>query len=281
MTTKAVRLVAGVAALAAVVAGCGSKPKHDTSSTASPGAAKFSACMVTDTGGIDDHSFNAPSWAGMQAAKKDNRAWRSAMCSRRARTSTSEHSEPGHRELQLIVTVGGLMADATTAASKAHTRQKFAIVDSGSVPPNIQGMQFNTAQGAFLGGYLAAGYRKSGKVGTFGGLPIPPVTIYMDGFWEGVQYYNAEAATHTSRCSAGTRRRSSGSFANSFTDQDAGKRIAQQLHPAGRRRHLPGRRWHRPRRGGGGAAVQRRQGQRHLGGHRRLHVGARSTATCS
>ena len=53
-------------------------------------------------------------------------------------------------------------------------------------------MQFNTAQGAFLGGYLAAGMSKTGKVATWGGLNIPPVTIYMDGFWEGVQYYNQQ-----------------------------------------------------------------------------------------
>ena len=33
---------------------------------------------------------------------------------------------------------------------------------------------------------------KTGKVATYGGLNIPPVTIYMDGFWEGVQYYNQQ-----------------------------------------------------------------------------------------
>ena len=59
----------------------------------------------------------------------------------------------------------------------------------------MYGMQFNTAQGAFLGGYLAAGMTKSGKVATFGGADIPPVTIYMDGFWEGVQYYNSQKHT--------------------------------------------------------------------------------------
>ncbi len=48
--------------------------------------------------------------------------------------------------------------------------------------PNIVGQVFNTDEAAFLAGYLAAGVTKTGKVSTFGGLPIPTVTIFMDGF---------------------------------------------------------------------------------------------------
>jgi basic membrane protein A len=51
---------------------------------------------------------------------------------------------------------------------------------------------FDTVQAAFLGGYAAASYSKTGVVGTFGGLQIPPVTIFMDGFAEGVKYFNEQ-----------------------------------------------------------------------------------------
>ena len=84
------------------------------------------------------------------------------------------------------------MADNVKAVAKANPNEHFAEVDAPSTGPNVYGMQFNTAQGAFLGGYLAAGMTKTGKVATWGGLNIPPVTIYMDGFWEGVQYYNQQ-----------------------------------------------------------------------------------------
>jgi basic membrane protein A and related proteins len=230
VTTKAVRLVAGVAALAAVVAGCGSKPKHDTSSTASAGAAKFSACMVTDTGGIDDRSFNASSWAGMQAAKKDN-----PNVSVSYVQSTSENDYVPNiqslitKKCSVIVTVGGLMQQATQQAAKTTAAQKFAIVDAPSGPANVYGMQFNTAQGAFLGGYLAAGMSKTGKVATFGGLAIPPVTIYMDGFWEGVQYYNKQKSKNVQVLGWNEKSPKGGSIANSFTDQGAGKRIANNF----------------------------------------------------
>ena len=51
---------------------------------------------------------------------------------------------------------------------------------------------FNTAEAAFLAGYLAAGMSKTGTVGTFGGLRSRPSTVFMDGFAEGVEKYNED-----------------------------------------------------------------------------------------
>jgi basic membrane protein A and related proteins len=232
---KQTKLVAALAVVGLAVAACGSKPVSSTStSSASAGstgggsaaASSYKACMVTDTGGIDDHSFNTAAWAGMQAAQSAGKATVSYVQSTTENQYSTNIGSLVTENCQLIVTVGGLMADATTAASKAHSSQKFAIVDSASVPPNIKGLQFNTAQGAFLGGYLAAGYSKSGKVATFGGLPIAPVTIYMDGFWEGVQYYNSKHSTHV-QVLGWNEQTQQGSFAQSFTDQNAGKQITQ------------------------------------------------------
>jgi basic membrane protein A len=90
----------------------------------------------------------------------------------------------------------------------------------------VYGLQFNTAQGAFLGGYLAAGMTKSGKVATWGGLNIPPVTIYMDGFWEGVQYYNQKNNKSVQVLGWNEKKQKAGTFSQSFTDQNKGKQIS-------------------------------------------------------
>src|SRR5262249_3867484 len=85
--TYGVAMTAGVAALALLLGACGSKSKGSDNTGANGGntsagsgsattsaggggggAANFKACMVTDTGGIDDKSFNASAWAGMQAS---------------------------------------------------------------------------------------------------------------------------------------------------------------------------------------------------------------------
>ena len=56
---KTIKLVTLLAA-ATLVAGVAVAPASN--------AAKIKACVVLDTGGVDDHSFNAGSWAGAQAA---------------------------------------------------------------------------------------------------------------------------------------------------------------------------------------------------------------------
>jgi basic membrane protein A and related proteins len=170
-----------------------------TSAAASPVASSpapaaggaTNACMVLDTGGVDDHSFNQSSWQGLQDANKANPNIKvSYVASNTQNDYTPNLNAEVQKGCSTIIAVGGLMNDAVKAAAAANPKQQFAEIDDSSTGPNVYGMQFNTAQGGFLGGYLAASVSKTGVVATYGGLNIPPVTIYMDGFWEGVQYFN-------------------------------------------------------------------------------------------
>lgn len=188
----------------------------------------FSACMVTDTGGIDDKSFNAASWAGMQAAQAAGKAKVQYVSSK-----TQADYAPNIRALvtkgcKLIIGVGGLMSEAINNAAKANPKLNFAIVDGAGNGSNVQGIQINTAQSGFLGGYLAAGYSKSGKVATYGGLQIAPVTVYMDGFYEGVQYYNKQKDKKV-QVLGWNESTQKGTFAGSFTDQGKGQQITQNF----------------------------------------------------
>ena len=97
----------------------------------------------------------------------------------------------------MIVTVGFLLGDDTLAAAKKNSDVKFAIVDNNDpktypAAKNLKPLVFNTAESSFLAGYLAAGMSKTKKVGTFGGAKLPTVTIFMDGFSQGVDYYNKQ-----------------------------------------------------------------------------------------
>ncbi len=226
-----------------VIAACGSSHSSassgtSTSSSATSSAttsAKFLGCMVTDTGGIDDRSFNASSWAGMQAAQAANsninvKYLQSATPSDYTLNINTFLGE----KCGIIVTVGFLMGPATEAAAKAHPSQKFAIVDcsyasgclTGTKESNIDQLTFNTVQDGFLGGYLAAGMTKTGKVATFGGEDFGTVTIYMDGFWDGVQYYNSKHGTHV-QVLGWNEQTQKGSFTGDFTNQTKGETLTQ------------------------------------------------------
>jgi basic membrane protein A len=230
-----------------VIAACGSSHSSaasGSSSTASASASstgtaattgKFLGCMVTDTGGINDRSFNASSWAGMQAAAAAN----SNVTVKYLQSTTQSDYIPNintflGEKCGVIVTVGFLMGPATEAAAKAHPDQKFAIVDcsyasgclTGTKEPNIDQLVFNTVQDGFLGGYLAAGMTKTGKVATFGGEDFGTVTIYMDGFWDGVQYYNSKHGTHV-QVLGWNEQTQKGSFTGDFTNQTKGQTLTQ------------------------------------------------------
>ncbi len=232
------RTVAALSALAMLAAACGSSgtssspPAGSSSSPAggssSPAAGgKFLACMVTDTGGINDKSFNQSSYAGVTAAAAaDPNITPKFLQS----TSPSDYSSNITAFLGekcgIIVTVGFLMGAATQTAAKANPSQKFAIVDFAYTPvlSNVDALLFNTLQDGFLGGYLAAGMSKTGKVATFGGQKLSTVTIYMDGFADGVQYYNTKH--HKSVQVLGWNEATqNGNFTNSFTNLTAGQQL--------------------------------------------------------
>ncbi len=180
--------------------------------------------MVTDTGGIDDKSFNASAWQGMQEAHAANS---NIAVKYLQSTQPSDYVKNINaflgQKCGIIVTVGFLMAQATQTAAQQHPSQNFAIVDNAYTPPitNINALLFNTAEDAFLGGYLAAGMTKTGTVATFGGQELPTVTIYMDGFWDGVQYYNKQH-NKSVKVLGWNEQTQKGSFTGDFTDQTKG-----------------------------------------------------------
>jgi basic membrane protein A len=216
-------LAAGGLTLAA--AACGEAPAEAPAGGGSSAAPAYTACMVTDTGGIDDRSFNASAWAGLQAAKEAQ-----SNVDPKFTPSTAEADyEPNLRQYvtqkcNFILAVGGLMGTATSKVAKENPTQQFGIVDSKVEETNVFPMQFATEQAAFLAGYVAAGYSKSGKVATYGGLKIPPVTVFMDGFADGVAHFNQVKGKNV-QVLGWDKAKQNGTFAENFGDQNKGKAI--------------------------------------------------------
>jgi basic membrane protein A len=126
------------------------------------------------------------------------------------------------------------MGEATANAAKENPDSKFAIVDFAYDPtiPNVMGLIYNTDEAAFLAGYLAAGVSKTGIVGTFGGINIPPVTIFMDGFVAGVNHYNKTKGTNVTVLGWDPESKE-GLFTNNFSSLDDGRAFAQNLYDEG------------------------------------------------
>ncbi|RRR99296.1 BMP family lipoprotein [Glycomyces terrestris] len=223
MAVKPFKLaLAGLSAVGlAALAACGEAPSD--SNGGDNADASFSACMVTDSGGIDDKSFNESAWAGMEAAQAEN----SDIEVSYKESSNTDDYDPNLQAsvddgCDFIVGVGGLMTENVNTAAEANPGVPFATVDGFSEVANVSSIQFDTAQSAFLAGYVAASQTQSGTVATWGGMQIPPVTIFMDGFAEGIEKHNADKGTDVQLLGWDVASQS-GTFLNSFEDAAAGK----------------------------------------------------------
>ncbi|PTT59539.1 BMP family lipoprotein, partial [Arthrobacter sp. HMWF013] len=203
-------------------------PEAGSNSTAT--ASDYTGCIVSDSGGFDDQSFNQSSYEGLKKAETDL-----GIKVNEAESKTNNDFEPNLRAMvtagcDLTVTVGFLLGDATKAQAEANPDSHFAIVDYGYTPPvaNVKPIIYDTAQAAFLAGYVAAGTTKTGTVGTFGGIKLPTVTIFMDGFADGVKYYNEKKGKDV-KVLGWDKAAQDGSFTGDFDKQDKGKQLTQNF----------------------------------------------------
>ena len=277
MLKRRLGIVALMATFALVVAGCGDDTSTSTTGAGSTTTAattttaaattttagetttteamgpSFLACQVSDTGGIDDKSFNQTAWDGMTQAQDELGIEVQFLESTDATDYRPNIDSFIAQGCNVIITVGFLLADDTAAAAADNPDSLFAIIDypvagppdpgcgcgretgGPPVPPfteastNVRGINFNTNEAAFLAGYLAAGMSASHVVGTFGGINIPTVTIFMDGFYYGAAYYDSVKGTTTTVLGWDPANPETGLFTNNFESLDDGRAFAQNL----------------------------------------------------
>jgi len=222
MSKKIMFVVAILIVASLVLTACTPKPTE---------APKIKVCQVTDTGGIDDKSFNATAWKGVQDAMSKYGVEGSYLESQEIADYEKNINTFLEQKCDLIISVGFFLSDATKASAEANADQKFSIVDVSYDPviTNVLGQVFDTDGAAFLAGYVAAGVTKTGTVGTFGGFAIPTVTIFMDGFTRGVLYYNEKHNTDVKVIGWDINDPNKGLFSNTFDDADKGKELGISL----------------------------------------------------
>jgi basic membrane protein A len=210
-------------------------PDTTAPSTEPPTAEAIAACQVTDTGGIDDKSFNQTAWKGVLDAIDAGLA-KPQPDSDFIESQVEADYEPNIQSFldkgcDLIITVGFLLGTATQTAAEANADQPFEIIDFAYDPeiPNVVGAVFSTAEAAFLAGYLAAGVTETGIVATYGGIQIPgAVTDFMDGFYWGVDYYNEQKGTDVLVLGWDPESQT-GTFTGDFEDLAKGRQVTQSF----------------------------------------------------
>ena len=226
--------LASVAAL--TLAGCASAP-----STPTVTPVDYKACMVSDQGGFKDASFNEEAYNGLKEAIAVL-----GVQSAEAQSESGTDYQPNVDAMvaegcNIVIPVGFALGAATDVAAAANPKVNFAPVDTNLVNAdfspkyvdNVKPLLFDTAEAAFLAGYLAAATTKTGKVATYGGMLFPSVTIFMDGFKQGVDYYNKAKGKSVKVLGAENKDSSKWSATGDFSDVAKGKTLTEQFFAQG------------------------------------------------
>jgi basic membrane protein A len=223
------------------------EPTAASEATAAPSGDALKVGLVTDVGGPDDKSFNFTAIEGLNRGVTElGISPDSKYLQSRQETDYAKNLEEFiGQDYDGIITVGFLLGTATATSAKANPDINYAIVDyaypdcfgtavegkdcgSATEMPNVLGLTFRTEQAAMQAGYLAAAVSKTKKVGTYGGINIPPVVDFMVGFQAGVNYWNSKH-NDTVELLGWDTTKNDGVFTATFTDPEKGKQAALSL----------------------------------------------------
>ncbi len=188
--------------------GNGSSAKKDT----------IKVGMVTDTGGVNDGSFNQSSWAGLQRAEKELGIEVAYLESKTDSDYAANIETFIDEDCDLIIGVGYMLASAVGEAAKANPDQKFAIIDDNTNEglSNVACLMFKQEQCSYLVGYVAGLTTETDNVGFVLGMSTGPMNQFGYGYVAGVLDANPDATVQQAN-------------ANSFGDIAMGKSSATAM----------------------------------------------------
>ena len=159
--------VLGASAL--LLTACGEAPPAESGASSAAGSvsadpaagsdnADYKACIVSDEGGFDDRSFNQSSYEGLKAAEEQYGIEIAEAESNDASQFSPNLTSMVNQDCDAVFGVGFMLGQAMGPVAKQSPDAHFYGVDvtDGEFTDNVQKLTYDTAQAAFLAGYLAA-----------------------------------------------------------------------------------------------------------------------------
>ncbi|MGT2932730.1 BMP family lipoprotein [Streptococcus catagoni] len=183
------------------------------------------AAIVTDTGGVDDKSFNQSAWEGLQAWGKENGLKKGAGFDYFQSTNESEYATNLDTAVsngyQVVYGIGFALKDAIAKAAGDNSDVKFVIIDDViEGKKNVASATFADNEAAYLAGIAAAKTTKTKIVGFVGGMKGNVITRFEKGFEAGVKSVDKSIQIKVN-------------YAGSFGDAAKGKTIAAAQYAGG------------------------------------------------
>ncbi len=182
----------------------------------------YMIAMITDTGGVNDQSFNQSAWEGLKQLHADTGIKVNYIESKQTSDFVSNLDVLADNGAKFLWAIGFNTVDAVTQSAAVNPELNYAVVDNAFENPadNITGVVFRAQESSFMVGYIAAAVSKTGKVGFIGGISLPVIKQFECGYLAGVAY-GAKKLNKTVTVSS--------QYAESFADAAKGKAIANKM----------------------------------------------------
>lgn len=202
------------------------KEEEKENASETPEGETVKVTMVTDFGGVNDKSFNQSAYEGLQKAQDDGIAKFDYIESHKEADYKANLESALDSESDIILTVGYALYKDTVEAAKENPDKNYVIIDSDNLDKleNLVGVGFADHQNSFLVGYIAGMMTESKNVGFVGGVQGDVIDRFEYGYRAGVAYAAKER---------GEDIEVQVQYANSFSDQAAGKNIAERMYQKG------------------------------------------------
>lgn len=215
-------LILGVAAIA-LTACSGQKQGTQNSNKSS----KDTVALITDGGGVDDHSFNQAAWSGIQKYGKEHGLHQGNGGFQYFQSNNASDYQPNidqavNAGYQTIFGVGYTLKDAISSAATKYPKKNFVIIDETiSGKKNVVSANFKSNQAAYLAGVAAAYETKTNTVGFVGGTHGDVIDLFDAGFTQGVK----DTAKKLNKKITILNQ-----YVGNFTSTDKAKSIAQSMY---------------------------------------------------
>lgn len=155
----------------------------------------FKIGLVTDTGGVNDQSFNQSAWEGLQKVEEEYGVTVNYLESSGDADYIPNITSFIDEDYDLIISVGYMLADATREAAEANPDQKFAIIDDSSCSDldNVTCLMFKQEQASYLVGYVSGLMTETNNVGFVLGNASETMHLFGYGYLAGVLDANSDA----------------------------------------------------------------------------------------
>lgn len=223
------KLIALLIAGLLVLAGCTSaETTTETDAKPCEVSGTTEITLVTDTGGINDKSFNQGTWEGIEQYCTENPSIGATYIESTDAAQLETNLNTAANQSEVVVASGFNFATPMGNVAPDHPDTNFILIDAEPADAegnpiqldNVMSYYFAEEQAGYLVGFVAGTITNTNHIGFIGGEAIPPVNKFAYGYIQGAQAANPEIIVDIQ-------------YAETFNDQTKGQTMADAMYGGG------------------------------------------------